>query len=558
MVDTTQKAEYRPKLPSIVYRLPSAFRELTWDNPVLVKEFRTRMRGARAYWVLLVYVLLLTLVVGSTYLNWYVQTSTGGVSHQAASGTGRILFQLLFSLQAGLVALITPAITAGAITIEREQQTYQMLASCGLRPRHIIWGKLTAAVAFVALLLTSSLPLVSLSFLLGGVSPGEVFGTYLSLALSAFVFGTIGILCSASIRATAAATVATYAAVILIFIVTVTFGTGMGTDMPFRSVNAATAIYHSVDQEAFFTGHLPSWFVGVTINLLTGLLFANLAMTKLEYFHDRRPLAVRGLSTLWWTAFLLFLLGNLFGQPGNNWYTSPTEARGFAETLLGICFGLLLFALPIFATGEWDGTETRDAPDTSGPPVAPSPHRPVARYLIGLLPHAMFRDELPSGAPLLGFWLAIASGIVILGFATRGKLAYFHMDAVALILLSGVVMAAFIALGNFLSVAFRDRKAAMVLTYLTIAALSLLPFFGFMTWEASGRSASPQISWQFLYLTPFPAFVELAQLDSSFWSSCPPMLFGRTPFWLVTSIIYALLAALFFALTLARIARQKA
>src|SRR5207247_1282012 len=163
---------------------------------------------------------------------------------------------------------------------------------------------------------------------------------------------------------------------------------------------------------------------------LTGLLFANLAMTKLEYFHDRRPLAVRGLSTLWWTAFLLFLLGNLFGQPGNNWYTSATEARGFAETLLGICFGLLLFALPIFAT--------------------------------------------------------------------RGKLAYFHMDAVALILLSGVVIAAFIALGNFLSVAFRDRKAAMVLTYLTIAALSLLPFFGFMTWEASGRSASPQISWQFL------------------------------------------------------------
>src|SRR5436309_516420 len=120
--------DYRPSptvnhLLSTAYYLPSTLRELTWDNPVLVKEFRTRMRGARAYWVLLVYVLLLTLVVGSTYLNWYVQSSTGGVSHQAASSTGRVLFQLLFSFQAGLVALITPAITAGAITIEREQQT---------------------------------------------------------------------------------------------------------------------------------------------------------------------------------------------------------------------------------------------------------------------------------------------------------------------------------------------------------------------------------------------------------------------------------------------------
>ena len=137
-------------LPSTVYRLPSTVRELTWDNPVLVKEFRTRMRGARAYWVLLAYVLLLTLVVGFMYLNWYAQTTVGGVSHQAASTTGRTLFQVLFSLQAGLVALITPALTSGAVTIEREQQTYQMLATCGLKPPHIITGKLMAAVAFVS------------------------------------------------------------------------------------------------------------------------------------------------------------------------------------------------------------------------------------------------------------------------------------------------------------------------------------------------------------------------------------------------------------------------
>ena len=200
--------------------LVTSLREHTWDNPVLVKEIRTRMRGARAYWVLLAYVLLLTLAVGIIYMNWYSENTAGGVSHQAASNTGRLLFQVLFAFQAGLVALITPAITAGAVTIEREQQTYQMLATCALKPSHIITGKLLAAVAFVALLLTSSLPLVSLSFLLGGVSPGEVFGTYLSLALSAFVFGSIGVLCSASLRATAAATVATYTFVLLLFFVT--------------------------------------------------------------------------------------------------------------------------------------------------------------------------------------------------------------------------------------------------------------------------------------------------------------------------------------------------
>src|SRR5438105_4914026 len=133
MQDDSQEMAQRTRQPSLVYRLsstvyrlPSTVRELTWDNPVLVKEFRTRMRGARAYWVLLVYVLLLTLVVGFMYLNWYAQTTVGGVSHQAASATGRTLFQVLFSFQAGLVALITPALTSGAVTIEREQQTDQM------------------------------------------------------------------------------------------------------------------------------------------------------------------------------------------------------------------------------------------------------------------------------------------------------------------------------------------------------------------------------------------------------------------------------------------------
>jgi ABC-type transport system involved in multi-copper enzyme maturation permease subunit len=538
--------------PSTINHRLSSLKELIWDNPVLVKEFRTRMRGARAYWVLLVYVLLLTLVVGSTYLSWYVQSSSGGVSHQAASRTGRTLFQLLFAFQAGLVALITPAITAGAVTIEREQQTYQMLATCGLKPRHIIWGKLMAAVAFVALLLTSSLPLVSLSFLLGGVSPGEVIGTYLSLALSAFVFGSIGILCSASIRATAAATVATYASVILLFVITVIFGANPGGELPFRSVNAITAIYHSVDKEPFFGTWLPSWLVGVTMNLLMGMLFANLAMTKLEYFEDRRAFAVRGLATLLWSAFMLFLLGNMFGQPGSTWANSPAEARELAAMVFGFCFSLLMLVLPIFTTGEWDPSLTEDS---NGSDERPRPPNRLGRFLQGMLPHAMFRAELPAGTPLMATWLAITVLVALAGFAMRGKLVFFPPAALVLLVVTLAVMAAFAALGNCLSVSFRDRKAAMVLTYLTIAAFSLLPFFGFMTWEASGRSTSPQMSWQFLYFTPFSSFIEQAQSGNSFWNTTPPMLFGHTPFWLVTSFLYGGLAALLFALTLGRIAR---
>jgi ABC-type transport system involved in multi-copper enzyme maturation permease subunit len=512
---------------------------------VLVKEFRTRMRGARAYWVLLVYVLLLTVVVGFMYLNWYSQTTAGGVSHQAASATGRTLFQVLFAFQAGLVALITPALTAGAVTIEREQQTYQMLATCGLKPPHIIVGKLMAAVAFVALLLTSSLPLVSLSFLLGGVSPGEVFGTYVSLALSALVFGSIGILCSAALRATAAATVATYTSVLLLFFLTLSPGLAVDR-LPFRSVNAAASIFHSVDMEPFYTTRLPSWLIGVTLNLLMGLLFANLAMTKLEHFDEKRPIAVRGLSTALWTAFVLFFTGNFYGQsvlgPG-----SPT-GRDTAIGVLVIYLALLLVALPIFTTGEWTAQEDGGEKKAG---------RSAASFLRGMLPDAMLRPELPAGAPLMGLWVLIAAASIVGGFVVMGKLPQFPLDILPLFLTIAAVLAAFTALGNFLSVAFQDRKATMVLTYLTIAAVCLLPFFGYMTWQASDRTTSPHLSWQFLYLTPFLTFIQASDANNSFWTNNPPMLLGQTPFWLVTGVLYWSLAAVLFALTLGRISRGK-
>ncbi len=95
-----------------------------------------------------------------------------------------------------------------------------MLRSTTLRPAAIVWGKLASSVSFVVLLLTSSLPLLSLCFLLGGVSPGEVFFAYLLLIGDAFLFGAIGLCWSAYAANTATATVLSYATLIVFFAVT--------------------------------------------------------------------------------------------------------------------------------------------------------------------------------------------------------------------------------------------------------------------------------------------------------------------------------------------------
>ncbi len=43
----------------------------TLDNPVVTKELRGRMRGARTYWLLFGYLLLLSLILFFSYLGWW-------------------------------------------------------------------------------------------------------------------------------------------------------------------------------------------------------------------------------------------------------------------------------------------------------------------------------------------------------------------------------------------------------------------------------------------------------------------------------------------------------
>src|SRR4051812_1859665 len=91
----------------------------TYDNPILVKEFRTRMRGARAYWMLLAYTLLLAGVLAIMYflhessIAQEADTMVGVVNTEGTRDLGRGMFYFVFVAQAIMVALITPAITSG-------------------------------------------------------------------------------------------------------------------------------------------------------------------------------------------------------------------------------------------------------------------------------------------------------------------------------------------------------------------------------------------------------------------------------------------------------------
>src|SRR6266550_4116486 len=195
----------------------SALTAIWRDNPVLTKELRVRMRGARAYWILTGYLLFLSFILFFRYMFWWNEGQREGSGFSSGSKIGQDFFASIALVQAFLVAFITPAVTSGAITIEKEQRTLEMLEMTRLSRASIVAGKLISAVSFVALLLVSSLPLTSICFFLGGVSPEQVAQAYSLLLAISFVAATLGIVWSTVARTTAAAVVFTYASLLAPF-----------------------------------------------------------------------------------------------------------------------------------------------------------------------------------------------------------------------------------------------------------------------------------------------------------------------------------------------------
>jgi ABC-type transport system involved in multi-copper enzyme maturation permease subunit len=180
-----------------------------------VKELRGRMRGRRAFVILTVYLLLLGSFAWMMELILERQYA-GTVANSAAFASAQIgqgIFVALLMLETLLVVALAPAFTAGAISMEREKQTLDMLATTPVSSLSIVIGKLFSALTYLFILIFASIPLTAIVFVFGGVAPDDVIRGYAVLLSTALGLGSVGIFCSALIKRTQAATIITYFAV---------------------------------------------------------------------------------------------------------------------------------------------------------------------------------------------------------------------------------------------------------------------------------------------------------------------------------------------------------
>ena len=182
-------------------------------NPVMVKELRGRMRGMRGFAIITVF---LTLMSFFTMLLYLLRVPQGGVV--VTGELGRLLFIGVLFIELMLIIFIVPALTAGAITSERERKTYDLLQTTLITKATFVVGKMQSALGYIVLLLLSAIPLQSIAFLFGGVSESELILALLVLTVSAVTLGAFGMFFSSITERTLAATIRSYTVAIAITI----------------------------------------------------------------------------------------------------------------------------------------------------------------------------------------------------------------------------------------------------------------------------------------------------------------------------------------------------
>ena len=116
-------------------------------NPVMMKEFRCRRFG-RLHWLLRLVSFCAILSLALTYattagtFSWGVETIGG----------------IMVVMQVALVVLVTPSMSAGLLSSERESQGWQLLQATPMSITRIVWGKLLSVLLPLMLILCATLP----------------------------------------------------------------------------------------------------------------------------------------------------------------------------------------------------------------------------------------------------------------------------------------------------------------------------------------------------------------------------------------------------------------
>lgn len=182
-------------------------------NPVFKRETMVSARSMRLILILMAFNGILSVVA---LLNMYSTIAQARINAEIQYASFLELYVFVAVIEFILLMFIVPAMTAGSISGEREQQTLDLILTTWLTPADVIIGKLASSLSNMLLLALSSFPVLALVFVYGGVTWGDLVLLLLCLFTVALLTGSLGIFCSCVFRKSTISTAVCYVLLLLL------------------------------------------------------------------------------------------------------------------------------------------------------------------------------------------------------------------------------------------------------------------------------------------------------------------------------------------------------
>ncbi len=463
---------------------------LVIGNPIISREMKVRMRFARAFWLQGAYLLFLIVIVLLAYQGIIAQSPLQHPAQLQIRLQG-FYHLLLYSLVA-VVVLIAPALTASAISFERERRTLDLLLTTPLRPMQILFGKLLASFAFLMLLLVESMPIVAVCIVMGGATIGDLLATYVLIAFGTLHLCAFAIYCSACNRSSGIATFWAYLgtiailgstfwmalAEVIIRILRTFIGPMLAGPMgppvgvtvqvifPLASLHPLAAPVIKALPTKIFGIEIPCWLVGIALSLLLTRFWLTAAAARLPAIYRSNfvgSLRRQGLLLCILAVLNVETVINAISPMLRAHAPSPVELTMLSLFSLGvICCFIALFVPWIATFGEHEGK----------PPANDGWFRPLR----------MFKPVASGSLPFILTWFIVANSL--LWGLVFGR--YFKVQPVWDLTAWGfgyfVLCLTFVwAIARFWSSVVRQLSLARWLSFGTLLLIALMP--GFSIWS---------------------------------------------------------------------------
>lgn len=213
---------------AILHDIGLSFWRLLPANPIVIRVVQMGSKRVQHLWLRTGYLVVLLFVMLAAQL---AQPQSGSSLTALAKNSSQV-FEWISILQLAMICLLAPVFTAGAISQEKDAETFNVLLTTPLSNAQIVLGSLLSRLFFVVVLLISGLPVFCITMIFGGVTTDQIFLSFGIAACTALLTGSLAILISVVKIGTRTTVFSFYAGIGLYLLAGLVVGLWPGSHVP--------------------------------------------------------------------------------------------------------------------------------------------------------------------------------------------------------------------------------------------------------------------------------------------------------------------------------------